>query len=83
LEPGEEAPPGYEAKDRKYYGKRPDRAGKSKVQWSCYWDLTPLQITSPILLHLVAKERSSLLPKSLFEAHLHNILCSRSLVKLD
>jgi hypothetical protein len=36
LEPGEEAPPGYEANDRKYYGKRPDRAGKSEVQWSCY-----------------------------------------------
>jgi hypothetical protein len=29
LEPGEEAPPGYEAKDRKYYGKQPNREGKS------------------------------------------------------
>jgi hypothetical protein len=29
LEPGEKTPPGYEAKDRKYYGKRPNVEGKS------------------------------------------------------
>lgn len=29
LEPGEEAPPGYKAKNRKYQGNRPNRAGKS------------------------------------------------------
>jgi hypothetical protein len=28
LEPGEKTPPGYEAKNRKYYGKRPNRKGK-------------------------------------------------------
>jgi hypothetical protein len=56
LEPGEEAPPGYEAKERKYHGNRPNREGKSYNGRITQANLTRLQTTSSILLHPPVKE---------------------------